>query len=412
MHIRGGEVCGMHKQVIAKRFFDGILVPMPLIALFAPMWSVPVLGLFALLAMARFWPCLPRIFFAMTTVDRRWIAVLAAAMCWPLITVLWSLDPVESLSAGLRFWLMIGMGWVAFGGAASHEAISDKTLRIMALALAGGGAILAMELLPQGGLIRLLSLESAAGNYERFMAKTINRGLCAMAVLLWPIAAALWWRYGRGVALCAGLPIVLAIGGLESASAQLALLGGGAILLASRYSSPLAWLGMRMMPVILLLLPVVVWGMAEFSLFSAHQESLNALAARRPLIWEQLVHLLRGHAWLGFGMDTSPLLPFSQEALAVMFLEEPPLHPHCTPLQWVAELGLVGLLLGCLLVAWALRGIERACAPDAWLLAVARATSVAYVLAGLFAFGVWQHWWLAMAWLAALLVRRLHAGAS
>jgi hypothetical protein len=440
----------------AKRAFDGILVPLPIIGLFAPMWFVPLLGLLALPSLyaslrsgLRGWRAAGREWLVLALMlspflllflagpegtevivkviagtvflvgccvagkaCQPWVAsygwgrvlLLIAAVLWPFTTMLWSLEPAESFIGALRFWLLMLIGFWAFRASHDTPAFSDTGVRWMAGIAAMAGAVLLLEFLPEGGLIHAIS-----GNYERFMEKTINRGLCAMAVLLWPIAGALWARHGRAAAGLAALPVAVAIMGMESASAQLALLGGGGMLLASYYTPALARVGMRLIPVILLLLPAAIWALADVPSLNAYQETLTAFAARRPLIWEQMIHLLGDRVGLGFGMDTSPLFPFSRAALDVMYLETSPLHPHCVPLQWLMELGMVGLLLGCALAGWVLLRMERACAHDMRLLSVARATAVAYVLAGLFAFGAWQHWWLALGWIAAIVVRRLHA---
>ncbi len=120
------------------------------------------------------------------------------------------------------------------------------------------------------------------------------------------------------------------------------------------------------------------------------------------------------HPIFGWGFDASRALgqdtpgPFPGNPAI-------PLHPHNLWTQLWLELGFVGVLLGLGLVFALVRRIAARAADRVAADRVAAAAAVSclfgYLVIGNISYGVWQNWWLGLAWLnagflAALFSRR------
>ena len=88
------------------------------------------------------------------------------------------------------------------------------------------------------------------------------------------------------------------------------------------------------------------------------------------------------------------------------FLEVMPLHPHNGALQVRLELGLPGTALMAALVAWIFAWAGQAARPRLTA-AAACAAATGYMTIGSLSFGAWQSWWLAVAWILAVIVGAL-----
>jgi len=331
-----------------------------------------------------------------------WIA-LGAGLAWAVLSAAWSITPGTSALTALRVGVLMALGAAAYIYA-GRVALSPRAGLGLALALVVCITALLTELIPGGGVLRwahgALGLE-----YARFIDKNINRGLCALVILSWPAMVVLQTAGQGRIALV--LPALLAVPvfGFDSRSAQLALVMGLLAYLAVR-AAP------KFMPrALAIVIPaaLIIWPIAfpllDRALFSeaAIYDALPGTAQHRVEIWRFVTERIAEKPMLGWGMDTSRAMPGGD----VMYQGERkylPLHPHNSALQILLELGVVGFALAVGLVALALRRWAAVDAPP-HAQAAAAGLIVAYLCIGFTAFGVWQCWWIALGWLAAVLGR-------
>jgi O-antigen ligase len=131
-------------------------------------------------------------------------------------------------------------------------------------------------------------------------------------------------------------------------------------------------------------------------------------------IWNFVTARITEKPVLGWGIETARSMPGGTDEY-MPGRTHLPLHPHNSVLNVLLEEGLVGFLLslgGLFVVFHTWRRTGR---DDPARLASAGAAIVAYLAVGFTAFGVWQTWWIACAWIAAVLFRRVaepHAPSS
>ena len=105
---------------------------------------------------------------------------------------------------------------------------------------------------------------------------------------------------------------------------------------------------------------------------------------------------------LGWGMESSRAIPggTTEYVPGRTYL---PLHPHNNALQVLLEEGVIGFALTLTALVIALRAWRRHWSSDPLEGAAGGALIMAFLVIGFSAFGIWQTWWIAVAWIAAAL---------
>lgn len=226
----------------------------------------------------------------------------------------------------------------------------------------------------------------------------LNRGAAVFAVLLWPVLYVLWRRDRRLAALLLLVAAAYLIARLDSASAKTALAGAGlAFLLVAALprTLPLLLAGIAAMSTLMLPWVFGLWLAPDAVIQSWPQ--LAPSAQHRLFIWQFGVERIAEHPWLGWGFDASRALP-GGKTMPPVGIEVMPLHPHNSLLQVRLELGLAGAAILAGLIGRGLALAARASSSPA--AGVHAAMLAAYLIVGLFGYGVWQSWWIAAGWLA------------
>lgn len=322
-------------------------------------------------------------------------------LAWALASAGWAMDGADAANLWVRVVVMGMLGILALTALQAPSPYPAYASRAYFIAYGGSVLVLASAVLPHAGAIGLLS-QWFHGDVERYLYKTVNRGLCALAVLVWPTMGLLCRRGQRPWAWVALAVTALPVMMMDSISAKLGLVIGGLCFIASRT------LPARLMRAVVIIVPVLVLAvpyLMQLPLTPQDRQHFNTLSSGRLPIWAAMAEKSAEKPWQGWGMGASATVPFTAEALATMKLKTAPMHPHLSFLQVKLELGLVGLLLAALSIGFVLRrllqlNLHRT---DA---ALVLATAAAYLAAGLSSFGIWQQWWVATAWLAAMLWAR------
>lgn len=395
----------MLQVFVRTRLFDILLLAIPILTLLSAMPLTIALIVLAVVVLV--WEMLG--FFALNVLlvgsHRLFRSPLTLVVLWMALSALWSLDGSESLSATMRFAMLAVLGGLSLQFLPELSAPSVALQKAFLAVFAACAALLALEQIPHGAVIAFASTH-LDGDYDRYMRKTVNRGLCAFTVLVWP-AMFLLWRMGKpSLALALMVLVAIPVLLMNSMSAQLGLvLGITTFLLCRSLPRRLSRMLVILVPLAFISVPYATAALLASPAIAPHKATLTDISAGRIPIWESLLSMSSFKPALGWGMGMSSEVPMAQEVMDSIGLKEPPLHPHLSALHVKLELGFIGLMLIGLTLYVLLKRIARAeFAPTHY--AMAMACVVAYLGAGLSSFGVWQNWWVASAWIAALLFAR------
>ena len=389
-----------------RTLLAALVVLTPLTVLLSGMAMTPLLVIFALLTLACTPPSLWLHPGTLLPNYRTLAGLLLPILAVPLLYSPWSFTPAFSFgTAGLVAMVLIA-GAIAFTYSAALPAPGPGLRKAYACCIGVTSVLVLQERLLGDGLIAFI-YDHAHLNYFKLMAKDINRGLCALTVLIWPLMLA-FYRDGRaGTAWKWFALMASAILVMHSLSAKVGLAAGVLAFYAlRRYPVTVGRAITVLFPLFLLSFPLL-FNMLETTLFAEPwvRDHLPDSALHRLRIWHVLMEQVMQKPWLGWGIDTTRVMPLSPEALDYIHLYKPPLHPHSTAIQVLLEEGVIGLVLtvgaiALLLREWMRMPIERELAR-----ATGGALIVAYCSTGLSSFGIWQYWWLATLWIAAFFWR-------
>ncbi|MDH5748248.1 MAG: O-antigen ligase family protein [Rhodospirillales bacterium] len=347
--------------------------------------------------------------------------LLAGVVIWGAISVLWSIVPEASLRMSVSLFGIFLAGLVLLAAVRSFSGADRNyfNISLLAGALIGLG-VLGFEVFSDAALLRLLKWGPGLTAEQIRVDLGINyftylkNGISVIALLIWPVALLLWRRDRRLAA--AVIFIAAAAAYFGESKASVAALATGAIfagigaILPKKGGVLLGFLiaaGVLLAPV-----PFYLAGDPQDSV--ELREKAPAAAYNRLKIWHFTAQKIAQRPILGWGLDSSRVIPGGQEEIKVYydsrdsagnrqfeFQERMPLHPHNAFLQVWLELGLIGAIL-CGLIPVSISLAICRILPDGPNRAAAfGALGTALTLAGL-SYGLWQSWWLAALWLAAL----------
>ena len=365
----------------------------------------------------------------------------------------WSLGGLLGLAALSLFWtpapgdaadklLRLAILWLGGVSALSAVNTADRTrikwfARLLPAAVCLALLFYWIELASSARLITLLTglrevMQARYGTPEEqeyFRALygfgAISRGAVLLTIFVWPAmacCAALFSGWGKWLAPTLGGAVFTTVFFLPMQAAPLAM-GAGAVAFL------LAWCAPRRGPRLLAALMIVLIGVVPLSAYQiARPEALGVAKSALPGSWQHRVEIWHYSAGkiahkpvLGWGFDASRGIERGQTQFV---LETPdggrrtfpgvsllPLHPHNGVLQIWLELGAIGALLAALFVfGLGRRLVDFTAGHGRFAGAAAAACASSALTIALLSFGLWQSWWQASLWLAAVLC--LGAGRS
>ena len=358
--------------------------------LVAPLGWLAPLGFAALLALAGAL-CLPAVRIA--DQDRPALTILFAALIWAAVSTTWS--PFHPSHAGnstiLKLALQLPLYWSAVCGARRADPrLKARALRVFAASLAALGAILLVEALLAGDILRRLHdlYEPIRPDLAR---RNLGQSTFALALLAPLAALAAPPRFRVALTVALALVTALAARAFDADDPLVALVLAPSVGFAvyrwpGRAPKVLAGLAGAMF----LAAPLVVWLVRRLGDYAAIAHAIPLSWAMRMGYWSHAVDWIGARPLRGWGLDASR-----------MFAPGIQLHPHDAALQIWLELGAVGALAAAAFWGVTLARLSRP-RPDV-VTAVAAASASVYLLFGAINFGVWQEWWLGLGALVCVL---------
>jgi len=321
--------------------------------------------------------------------------VLAVLALWAGISAAWSFEPARALV------LVARLAVIALTGAGLVYAVSglDPSYRRGAEKGLLAGVTAGLAILAVGFVYAKVTGDSLWGTYFFDPLTTLNNGAVAVSLLAWPAVAVAWRRNRAGAVLAAMLAYFGAMF-LSSGAALLAPGVGGVAFLVVWFMPRRGALALgAILTVLVLAAPQIVSYGLSLDAVKEVSRTLPSSARHRLAMWSFAVEKIDGKPVLGWGMDASRFIPQEDRRLA-RNMELMPLHPHNAFLQVRLELGLPGAALVAAMVGLFFVGVARV--GDRFAGAFIAGAGGAYLSVAALSYGVWQNWWVAVAWILAL----------
>lgn len=319
--------------------------------------------------------------------DRASVIAFGLFMGWCLITAAWSPNPASAVGLAVRVSVLV-LALLYLAALAQRLPESGRALvrRAFCAGFAITAVLVAVELAFRTPILAALG-GVPGGDYWR-----LNRGVSALTVLIWPLAALLWQWNARWLAWVLPPALLALVVPSASAASILALSAGIAAAALSALGRPAARAVMAV-AVLASLFGSPFIGPLAHKAGLARADFLAQSAQYRLHIWNVVSERIAMRPLFGWGFDASPDLPtegvqpFEEGAKII------PSHPHNGALQIMVETGLVGTLLALAILVLLCRRIDvlapaQRTAATAMLVAVLAIAGTAY--------GLWQSHWLAM----------------
>lgn len=389
------------------------LQPVPIAAFIAPIIAAPsgrglvpvllIVGMWAFLDLFRRRRYVIRGIFSTQTA--LWALIVSGLA---LSSATWALVPAQSIKVGLSCAGLAIFGLVMLFQA-KHQSDDESASTQTALI---AGVSCAIILLAIGTSYGVMTDQPLWGKEGQHPLSTLSHAQTIIAVFLTPCLAILWDRGSKARAYGALLMAFAAVTffHLEHSASNLAIMVAMAAFILVRTTGRTGMLVLfGAIALAMIAMPFVL------SAFMPSQEALDALTQNEGG-WSSENHRL--HMWrfvteaiangsfaFGFGADASRGFPGANEKI-MWGIELMPLHPHNGAIQVWLELGAIGVAIVAiapLLILKATKDMPR------HELAIHAALLSAYLVPWVLSYGIWQSWWMALAWLTAAIGRGLTA---
>lgn len=325
---------------------------------------------------------------------------LVLLFIWALISSFWSLNENGAFMLCLRLGGLCLAGFFFLNISKSFVLENAVTLQTNLLIGCGFGLIA----LSTGYVFAILKGTSLWGHYYFDPLTTLNNGAVIISLLLIPCVQIIWQRYGPRTAITIYVGVCGEFWFLSSGASLLSICVGAFVFTLIYFIGKKAGLIIAVTGILLILAaPLVANHITQLPITQNFAKIAPASAKHRLLMWEFVSNKIAQSTYLGLGMDSSRHIPQDEFRLAPN-MEIMPLHPHDSALQIRLELGVPGVILSAILVLSLFFGALKS-KYSRGQMALRTSVLCSYLAVGAVSYGVWQSWWIATAWLVAVLVR-------
>ena len=345
---------------------------------------------------------------------------LIALVVWGLVSTLWAPGGTDAAVRMLKV-AAIMLAGVLFIVAIGQMDSDERRAAGIAFAVAVAGIVVLVVVEIVTGGTPAVAAKAAQSSRFVYLSDLLGTAAPIVAVLIWPVVTIVRSRSGQwlwpllAIALVGGVVLLLPL-----ASGVVAFVLGALVFgIASLRRGALVAIGV--------IFGVYVLAAPFVSAYAINLDTIGESAQAMPTSWQHRLEIWRFTAikalerpLFGHGFDASreigraanPVKIWNPDGSGRNFIDSGlPLHPHNAALQIWLELGLLGIIIVLSGVLLTLDWIRR-CTVSPFSRATAAAGLTAYLVIALLAYGVWQSWWHAAAWLmsgAVFLVTKLAA---
>ncbi len=324
---------------------------------------------------------------------------------WSGITIFWSDVPSGSLNTFAGFLALGVIGFLGFSIQCSRDCSSDLPLyRFVLMGVVVGVFILFCAFLYAG-----LFNDSLWGSYYFDPLTVLNNSSVILALCFWPVLRIINERTNINPWIF-GVPYFGFLVVLSSTSAVVAVASGGLLILAWKvFGHRIALFCGTICTVLILFSPALMDSSGidyydDPARVNAPSE-LPYSVRHRLAMWSFVIDKIEVHPYLGWGVGMSRYIPKESRRI-LPNMEIMPLHPHSLILQTRLELGIPGVVLLASIVLLIMLAIARnPILRSSSLGAVSLASAFGWFFIANVSYGMWQSWWLASAFLLAIVLR-------
>ncbi len=328
-----------------------------------------------------------------------------AFVIWALITVIWSPEVSAVGGAVVKASGLIVCGmitWAIFSFQGAQPLQVTVIRRALVLGISSGLIFVVVATL-YGYVIG----DSLWGSYFDDPLTTLNNSAVVIALLIWAALIVVVKYSVKYAVFCFVLMLVLLLS-LPSLAAIGAVLIGAFVVLLRRSYGHKGGIFFAVVAALLLVSAPYVVKISGADVFASREaqtanSSIPPSARHRLAMWSFAVEKIEEKPWLGWGFGASRHIPQDDRRLAPN-MEIMPLHPHNLALQTRLELGLPGSLILAGLVFSVFYRLATF-TDDGWKSGFAMAPAAGWLFVANVSYGMWQSWWIALAFLIAILMK-------
>ena len=334
---------------------------------------------------------------------------------WAFISGFWAFNVDQAFLEWSATFLVIILS-IVVSGVLAYLRKTQLEMLTFALIVAIPLAIIliAIEIFSYGALDAFFRTHLFGKPFTNFAIQHYNRGACFLAVIFWVLVMALSRRIRQSAGeimpwiIALAIVMLVALGRLESLSAKVGFICGilscVAVLLMPR-------IGIRLIQAAIVVLVIAeVIAAPRIQPLDYVNKGLPLSSLHRIFIWHFAGAKAQEQPFTGYGFYSSRDIPGGKEMIQIPNQSLPagsvylPNHTHNSIIQVWLELGYVGLALYIAILLSALSWIARQVRAPLQQ-AVMVAMLMTYLGISLFAFNVWQEWWVATGLFAFMLTR-------
>ncbi len=329
--------------------------------------------------------------------------LLGILSVWILISSVWNFIEINTLNEGLSVLALIFLGLFSYVIISTCDLLDQQCIE-RGLIIGVCVAFIGMSI---GFIYSSLVGDSLFGAYTYDPLTPLNDSATVMALFLWPMLSAVW-RRSKWLAVFSFILVFGLLMLLSSFAAVCAVVVGCAVfLLRSVMRHNLMVVVIAFLAIVMLVLPNLYSALDLKHEKNEHstvlEQQVHSLVGHRLAIWSFAVKKIEEQPWLGWGFRSSRSVPRHRESIDAR-VDVLPLHPHNISLQARLELGVPGIIIFVLLVAYILISLSRA-SLNSQQAGFLMAPAAAWLFIANVSFGMWQNWWIASAFLIAILMR-------
>ncbi len=334
----------------------------------------------------------------------RWFSyLLLIFIVWLGVTSSWTIMPEGIAQKFLRLALLfIGGGFITIGFSVLRK-VNRAEIKIGFVV----GFLLGVGVICFATAYALITNSSLWGSYYFEPLSTLNNNAVVIALFSWAVLIIVANYSIKYAAM--GFVIVLGILlSLPSLAATGALLIGALVLLSRKIGGRSVGVLFAAVAALLIVLAPNVIKISGATTYASPEgqwatSSIPPSARHRLAMWSFATEKIDEKPWLGWGFGASRHIPQEDRRLAPN-MEIMPLHPHNLALQTRLELGLPGSLILAGLVFSVFYRLATF-TNDGWVSGLAMAPAAGWLFVANVSYGMWQSWWIALAFLLAIFMK-------